>query len=176
MPTPKAKKIILSKRTEKILTVIINKRNNPTYLVTRSKIILFANKLLTNSAISNVLNIDINTVQLWRNRWAKKEGKLYYIEKENVSDKELLNEIILILSDKPRSGKPKKFSSEQKAQIISLACQNPKKLNLPFSHWTISELVKESINRGIVDSISNTRVQNFLKSKRNKTTSDEILA
>lgn len=70
--------------------------------------------------------------------------------------------IIGVLSDATRSGGSLKFSPEQVAQIIALACEPPSDGGLPVSHWTPPELALEAANRGIADRISPRQVDRFL--------------
>ena len=50
-------------------------------------------------------------------------------------------------------------------QIIALACENPETLDVPISHWSQSELARQSVARGIVKSISHGSVGRFLKKR-----------
>ena len=70
--------------------------------------------------------------------------------------------VIGVLTDATRSGAPPRFSAEQVAGIIALACQPPADSVLPVSHWTLGELTREAAKRGIVDSISPRQVDRFL--------------
>lgn len=70
--------------------------------------------------------------------------------------------IVDVLADEPRSGGPPKFSPEQVAAIIALACEPPGDSGLPISHWTPPELAREAAKRGIVESISPRQVDRFL--------------
>jgi hypothetical protein len=58
------------------------------------------------------------------------------------------------LSDAPRRGAPAKFTPEVICQIMALACKDPETLDVPISHWSQSELARQSVARGIVESIS----------------------
>ncbi|MBI5477298.1 MAG: helix-turn-helix domain-containing protein, partial [Deltaproteobacteria bacterium] len=78
-----------------------------------------------------------------------------------VTDEALEAAILDVLADEYRSGTPGKFSAEQLAQLIALACQDPKELGLPVSHWTPRELALAAQERGIVDSISPRHVARF---------------
>jgi hypothetical protein len=78
------------------------------------------------------------------------------------SAKDLEKLLVGILSDEDRCGAPPKFSPEQIARIIALACEVPAESGLPISHWTPPELAREAIKRGIVDSISPRQVDRFL--------------
>ena len=69
------------------------------------------------------------------------------------------------LSDAPRPGAPAKFTPEVICQIMALACADPETLDVPISHWSQSELARQSVARGIVDSISHGSVGRFLKKR-----------
>jgi hypothetical protein len=55
-----------------------------------------------------------------------------------------------------------KFSAEQIAGLIALACEPPADSGLPVSHWTPPELAREAVKRGLVQSISPRQVDRFL--------------
>ena len=78
--------------------------------------------------------------------------------------KALLEAIKAALSDLPRSGAPPTFSAEQVARILTVACEDPRQSDLPLSHWTLETLQYEVIKRGIVNTISTSRLPIFLKS------------
>jgi hypothetical protein len=73
--------------------------------------------------------------------------------------------VVVRLSDAPRSGAPATFTPEQVCAIIALACEPPENSNLPLSRWSQSELAREAVRRGIVDSISHGSVGRFLKKR-----------
>ena len=51
-------------------------------------------------------------------------------------------------------GGNRKFTPEQKQELVALATSKPVVLGLPFQQWSLSRLEKEAVKRGIVDSIS----------------------
>jgi transposase len=53
-----------------------------------------------------------------------------------------------------KPGGNKRFTSEQKERLVSLATSRPKDLALPFQQWSLSSLRSEAVKRGVVDSIS----------------------
>ena len=59
---------------------------------------------------------------------------------------------------------------------MALACEKPEDSDLPLSHWSQSELAREAVRRGIVDSISHGSVGRFLKRSRPQTPSRARLA
>jgi transposase len=44
------------------------------------------------------------------------------------------------LQDAPRSGAPRRFSSENRAQVTALACSLPRSHGVPLAHWSRAEL------------------------------------
>jgi len=171
MPYLKATKITLTKPEKKRLTKIANSRVLSAGHIRRSKIILHSELKIPNNEIARLLGISNKTVKYWRNRWADFREDLNNVIKTDNPEKQLSEKIDEILTDRQRSGCPARITPEQKAQIISLACEKPEKIGLPFSHWSIQELLNEIKKRKIVEEISWTRVQNFLKYGRSKTAS-----
>jgi transposase len=51
-------------------------------------------------------------------------------------------------------GITKKFTEEQKRELVSLATSRPKDLGLPFQQWSLRSLRNAALKRGIIDSIS----------------------
>ncbi len=106
----------------------------------------------------------------WRRRWLENQDRLTTIESaQDVKPKDLLKAIEEVLSDLPRSGAKPTFTAEQIAQILAVACEDPQDSGLPLSHWTLTELQREVIKRDIVERISTSRLQVFLKSGGVKT-------
>jgi hypothetical protein len=82
-------------------------------------------------------------------------------EEQNVTDDEHEALVLAVLRDEYRSGGPVKFSAEQVAQVLALACEEPSTLGLPFTHWTSEALAREAKRRKIVDEISRRQVARF---------------
>ena len=104
-------------------------------------------------------------MRLWRRRWV--EWQDMPLEEYSVETR---------LSDAARSGSPGKFSAEQVAQIIAIACEVPQDSGYPVSHWTAKELAMEAVKRGVVESISERQVGRFLKRGSVTTASKPLLA
>ena len=67
------------------------------------------------------------------------------------------------LSDKPRSGAKPEFTAKQVADIIKIACEQPKTYGLPFSRWH-HELLRETvIKEKIVADISASSIGRLLR-------------
>lgn len=58
-----------------------------------------------------------------------------------------------------------KFTADQIALILAVACEPPDKSGRPVTHWTSRELADEVIKRGIVATISVRQVGRFLKQR-----------
>jgi putative transposase len=177
LPMPgKAAKVTITERQQDVLQAFTRRSTCAQRLVTRSKMILLAFEGLNNESIATRLNCERHPVGVWRRRWQKAFDRLISVEC-NEDRKTLEREIEKVLSDEPRSGTCKKFSPEQVAKIVAVACESPEEeANRPVTHWTPTELAMEVVNRGIVDSISSRHVGRFLKYGRLKTTSGSVLA
>lgn len=163
-----AAKISLTERQEKVLHKLSNSRTAPSHHQERALIILYCSQGKNNIEIMNELGIHKKTVSKWRTRWAKHQGKLLDIEKEErgISYQRAIENV---LNDAPRSGTPCKFTAEQICQIMNVACETPHENNLPLSHWSLPSLITELVKRKIVDNISTSQLHVFLKSSKYKT-------
>ena len=164
MPWKTASKIELSEKQERILNEKAKGTHTPLHLKIRAKIILLASEGKSNNAIEKEMRIHSSTVKIWRDRYSGEYTELQRIELE--SPHKMRGTIEKILSDEQRPGGPPKFTDEQVAAIIALACEDPMKLGLPFSHWSPELLQIEALKLGIVESISVRQVGRFLKRER----------
>jgi putative transposase len=174
MPLQRASQIELSERQEKILTELAKGTHTPLHLKTRAQIVLKASAGWSNNAIEASMQIGAEKVKRWRDRYSAMHEELQQVEKE--TPHKLRKAITKILSDEQRPGGPSTYSDEQVAAIIAIACEDPSKFDLPFSHWTPSLLQAEVIKLGIVDSISVRQVGRFLKRTRFTAAPKSVLA
>ena len=168
--------IVLTTRQESILRRLERADRTPQRLAERCRIVLLAAEKRTSVAIAKVLGIDDQRVSRWRNRWAAAQASLLAAEQEEQTDRELMALIRKQLADLHRNGGVTKFSAEQVAQIIALACEQPAQSGLPVTHWTPPELAREAARRGIVESISPRQVDRFLKGGRHTPAQESLLA
>ncbi len=75
--------------------------------------------------IARILNRHESWVRKWRRRWNETHS----------------------LKDAPRSGAPRRFSSEVRAQVTALACSLPRSHGIPLSRWSRVELVVNDLPR-----------------------------
>ena len=108
------------------------------------------------------LGVDRQLVRRWRHRWARGMEALGLAETAGATNTDLEKRIVGLLTDGARSGAPAKFSAEEIAGLIAMACELPADSGLPVSHWTPSELAREAVRRGLVESISPRQVDRFL--------------
>ena len=163
MPRKSATQITLSEKEERILTEYAVGTHTQLHLKIRSKIVLNAAKGWSNNAIEKDMGLDAKTVQRWRDRYGTKREVLKRVETE--TPLKMRKTIEKILSDEPISGCPPTYKDEQVAAIIALACEDPAKLGLPFSHWSHGLLRIQAIKLDIVKNISVRQIGRFLKKK-----------
>jgi transposase len=89
----------------------------------RAQIVLDAARGRDNARIAADREACVNTVRKWRGRFAERR--------------------LAGLEDRPRSGRPRKISEEDRAAVVALACQLPAQTGVPLSRWTGPELAAE---------------------------------
>jgi len=158
----KAAKIVITERQHEILTAVRDAVTAPSHLRRRAAVILAAFHGARNEDIAREVGLGRRQVGRWRRRWAMAWSGL--IERECRETKaELRRAIEATLSDGPRPGAPGKFTPEQVAQILAVACEPPERSGRPITHWTGHELADEVVKRGIVASISTSQVHRYLR-------------
>src|SRR5580692_852186 len=157
-----AAKIVVTERQQAMLRQIAAASTSPVRLVQRAEVILRAFEGQENQVIAQAIGLDQTAVGVWRRRWARSWRKLILIECGE-SQAAFRRAIEALLSDAPRSGNPGKFTPEQITLILALACEPPEKSGRPITHWTARELADEASKRRIVESISVSQVQRYLR-------------
>jgi transposase len=173
MPGPSAQPLSLTTNQYEILSSMLRQHTAPQRLVRRARIILATAEGLGLTETAQRLNINITTVQTWRNRWRDDSEPLAALDEDRPA---LARAIEETLSDAPRSGTPPTFSAEEVAQIIALACEDPRRYDREVTHWTPEELADEVVKQGITESISPRTVGRFLKRSRPQTPPEPVLA
>jgi putative transposase len=150
VPAHKALPIGLSPEQEGALTALVRAHSTPQKLAERARIILLAATGLGVGETAVELGIWRKTASTWRRRWRNADASAGVAAR---------------LSDAPRCGAPATFTPETICRIMALACEDPETLDVPVSHWSQSELARQAVQRGIVDSISHGSVGRFLKKR-----------
>ena len=131
---------------------MLRRRSLAQQLALRVRIVLAAADGSNNSQIGRLLDLDVDTVRFWRQRWLS--FALIPISELSLDER---------LSDVPRSGRPIQITAEQRCQIIALACEAPQDAGRPISQWTGREIADEVVKRGILPRISPRHAARLLK-------------
>ena len=150
MAAHKASPVHLSAAHERELNDLVRAHSTPQKLAERARIILLAATGVGIAETARQLGIWRKTAGHWRRRWRDAAASVGVTAR---------------LSDAPRCGAPARFTPEAICQIMALACEDPETLDVPISHWSQSELARQAMQRGIVESISHGSVGRFLKKR-----------
>jgi putative transposase len=150
VPAHKASPVQLSAEHERELSDLVRAHSTPQRLAERARIVRLAAAGLGVDETAQRLGIWRKTVGHWRHRWRNADAAAGVAAR---------------LSDAPRCGAPATFTPEVICQIMALACEDPETLDVPISHWSQSELARQSVARGIVKNISHGSVGRFLKKR-----------
>ncbi len=148
----RATPIVLSEKEQEGLLQITKRHRSEQQVVLRARIVLTAAQGRSNVQIASELGINVDTVRLWRDRWAGLQG----IDLETLSLAERLQ-------DAPRPGVKSKFTTDQRCQMAAHACEAPAQAGRPISQWTGREIADELKARGIVEQISPRHAARLLK-------------
>ena len=140
----KAPTVTVTSRVREILNELSRSRKQPQRLVERATIILFAADGLSVAEIGRRLGVDAQRPRRWRRRWNDAASQFSEGAAKEAEERDLRELVAKVLSDAERSGSPPKFTPEQVAQLISLACESPQDSGIPVTHWTPDELAKEA--------------------------------
>jgi len=152
MRGPKPPEVSLSEAERQALDTIIRRHSTPQQLALRARIIAQAADGQNNCEIARSLDLDVETVRLWRKRWLGLQAAS--LDDLPVEDR---------LTDAPRAGRPAIITPEQHCQIIALACTLPETTGRPISQWTGRELADAIIEQGILATISPRHAGRLLK-------------
>lgn len=142
MSVSRARQIVLTASERRRLEKLAYSRTAEIGLVVRVRIVLDAAHGYSNNKIAVRRGVHLDTVRTWRGRYADHglDG----------------------LKDRPRSGRPPRFTPVQRAEIKALACQLPAETGVPLSRWSSTDLAAEAISRGIVAAVSASTVRRIL--------------
>jgi len=170
----RAAKVIITERQQEVLQTMTRSSTCAQALAQRAHMILLAFEGWDNEEIAARLGCERHAVGIWRRRWAAAFQRLVLVECGEKASA-LPRALEELLSDLPRPGCPGKFTAEQIALILAVACEPPEDSGRPVTHWTPTELADGVKQRGIVASISPRQVGRFLKYGRTATASQPLL-
>ncbi|MGV9386695.1 helix-turn-helix domain-containing protein [Nonomuraea sp. NPDC003707] len=142
MPVPRARQIIVTAAERRQLKKLAHSHTAPYQQVVRIRIVLDAAHGYSNARIALRQRIHLDTVRRWRGRYA--------------------DQGIDGLKDRPRSGRPPRFTPIQRAEVKALACQLPAETGVPLSRWSSTDLAREAVGRGITEAMSASTVRRIL--------------
>jgi transposase len=158
----------LNEQEREALTRLTKRHRSEQQVVLRARIILAAAQGAANAQIARELGINVDTVRLWRDRWAS------WQEMDQEKGEQKTESVAQRLRDAPRPGAVPKFTLEQRAQMAALACEAPAKTGRPIIQWTGREIADELKARGIVTQISPRHAARLLKKGASNPTGSAI--
>jgi transposase len=133
----------------------------------RIEVILMCSQGLGKKTVARLLGQDIGYVKRWHSRWALLGEELESYERgvdgKGVNDYELLAKMLELLSDRPRSGKPRRISDEQEDLLRAMACRSPEDYGIIRTEWSHKTLAEAAVREGIFEHISRRYVSVLLK-------------
>jgi putative transposase len=165
MRGPKPTPVDLSEAERQGLEKLVKRHQTPQQIALRARIILAIGQGQNNTEIARQLQVTVDTVRLWRQRWLFLQP--ISLEDLSVEDR---------LQDLPRPGAPPRIQPDQVAEIMALACEAPADAQRPITHWTGREIAEEIRQRGIVEQISPRHAARLLKRCAAQAPSDPQLA
>lgn len=157
----KAAKVQITERQQVVLEELSRSRSESQMISQRAQIVLLAFEGRLNEEIARDVGLERKQVGLWRRRWQAAWEALTLLE--CTEPRKLREAVRETLRDAHRSGAPGVFTAEQITQILAVACEDPALSDRPMTHWTQRELRDEVVARGIVESISESRIGHFLR-------------
>jgi transposase len=142
VPAPRARQITLTASERRRLKQPAYSHTAAYQQVIRVRIVLDAAHGYSNAKISRRRGVTVDTVRTWRDRYGE--------------------HAMAGLKDRPRSGRPPRFTPVQVAEVKAIACQLPAETGVPLSRWSCPDLAREVVSRGICPTISASTVRRIL--------------
>lgn len=131
----------LSWKDRQALEAFRSKGNHMARELNRAHILAALDRKISESRIMEVLGV--GRTAIWRTRAAYLEGGLEFA-----------------LQDVPRPGKPKRYRTDEEAQVAALACSDPP---AGAERWTVALLTEAARTHSTMDEISRETIRRFLK-------------
>jgi transposase-like protein len=142
VPVCRARQITLTAAERHRLKALAYSHTAGYQQVVRARIVRDAAHGYSNAKIAARQQVTVDTVRRWRDRYA--------------------DEGLAGLSDRPRPGRPPRFTPTQVAEVKAFACQLPAETGIPLSRWSGPDLAGEVVARGIAEAISPSTVRRIL--------------
>jgi transposase len=122
---------------------LLKRGSAPARRLTRARVLLLADEGRTDEDISEALHTSRPTVERLRKRFV--DGGLEWA-----------------LSDRPRTGAPRKLSGRDEAMLVALACSDPPEGRVC---WTMQLLADRLVSLEVTESVSDETVRRCLKKR-----------
>lgn len=132
--------IKLSDKDREYLEQLIKSGSLKAKTFKRATALLELDRGKTIRAVSSTLHVSFETVSSWRDKYKE--------------------EALLMLNDKPRSGRPPVIDGAARAKITALACSKPPK---GHAKWDLRLLANRVVELGYCEHISHTYAGQILK-------------
>jgi putative transposase len=164
---------IISLRPEvgEALQIIARSDRAPQSVAKRAVVILALDATQSVSAASRLSGMARSGVWKWLSFWHQRQHELI-----DLFSHKLVRHLASVLSERHPPGHTAKFTPEQVAGILALACEPANVADTPMPQWTLATLAEEAVRREIVPAISPATVARFLKSGRAKAPQGRSLA
>ena len=138
--------INLTAAETKQLLQLTQAHRTPQALARRAQIVLAAHSHPNWSSrqLAELLNLNARLVRQWRKRWQEVHS----------------------IKDLPRSGAPRRFSSQARAQITALACSLPRTHGVPLAHWSRAQLARHAASTPSIPTISASTIGRWLRAEK----------
>ena len=155
MPISSCDQIVLCDGQRRLLRARAGRVSGEHRDVLRARIVLAAADGASNAAIGRALGVCDDTVRKWRRRFCQHglDG----------------------LRDRPRTGRPRRFSATVVAEVKALACELPANRDVPLAKWSCPDLAVEAARRGVVDRVSASTVRRWLAALDAQTLAASVL-
>lgn len=131
----------LTKQDQRVLDAFRSKGAHMAREVNRAHILVALDRKVAETQIMQVLGV--GRTAIWRTRAAYLQGGLHYA-----------------LHDVSRPGKPKRYRTDEEAQVAALACSEPPP---GAKRWTVALLTQAARSHPQMHEISRETIRRFLK-------------
>lgn len=134
----------LSEQDEQVLKKYVSQGQKNAREINRARILLLAHEGLKAKEIKQALDVSLTTICNVRNSYNRQEH----------------DDILEVIQDKPRSGRPLELDSRVEATVSLIACSEPP---VGSARWTLHLIADKLVKLEVVDSISHESVRQLLK-------------
>lgn len=137
--------ITITERERTDLAQLVAARTSPQGLVQRARIVLTcaAHPEWSDDQVAAAVGCSSATVRKWRKRWHATRS----------------------LKEAPRSGRPRVYRPDVRAQLTALACSLPVETATPLARWSCAELATMLVTLGMVTAIATSTVWRWLQAE-----------